>query len=350
MSECLSGLTGEKDYYNVVKYDISKATQIREFIESHCDLTDLKKDNKDSELRITAQQTILQILINNKDELGIPYLNKQSHQQNLPLFLALIIDKDILNSIQSFDDFTKYLKEYTKNHKDELSYDEYNLNLTDEDIHWCACGHWDMAEHAYTLWTEDGEYAIEVGSSCVLKTHILTKEQINEHKAIKKRKIKERERRIREAEEADQRIILQEQCWHEEYVAADQRRIKEEQEAEERRIKREQMQLAINKLKIDALTDESLRVYLDIPYDERSKYDRSKIEFDKEKKMWYSIEEIIILYPILNDLKMQEGWYKIIPFNLQDKDQIKQLGAKYDPATKSWYSKKLLKGFEKYLV
>jgi hypothetical protein len=56
MSECLSGLTGEKDYYNVVKYDISKARQIREFIESHCDLTDLKKDNKDSELRITAQQ------------------------------------------------------------------------------------------------------------------------------------------------------------------------------------------------------------------------------------------------------------------------------------------------------
>ena len=109
------------------------------------------------------------------------------------------------------------------------------------------------------------------------------------------------------------------------------------------------MQLVINKLQIDALTDESLRVYLYIPYYERSKYYRSKIEFDKEKKLWYSIEEIIILYPILNDLKIQ-GWYKIIPFNLQDKDQIKRLGAKFDAATKSWYSKRLLNGFEKYLI
>jgi len=284
------------------------------------------------------------------------------------LFLALIIPKDILDEMISWDDVTKYLKENTKNHKDELNYDEGNLNLTDEDIHWCACGHWDMAEHAYTLWTKDGEYAIEIGSSCVLKTHILTKEQINEHKAIKKRKIKEREKRIREEQqrikeeqEAEERRIQEEQKAEERRIQeehqriqeeqkAEERRIQEEQEAEERRIQEEQMQLAINKLQIDALTDESLRVYLDISYYERSKYDRSKIEFDKEKKMWYSIEEIIILYPILNNLKMQEGWYKIIPFNLQDKDQLKQLGAKYDAATKSWYSKKLLKGFEKYLV
>ena len=331
MSECLSGLTGEKDYYNVVKYDISKAKQIREFIESNIDLTNLKKNNKNSTLRIETQQKILQILIDNKDYLELPFLTKQTHQQNLPFFISLIIPNKIFNEFISWNYFTKYLKENTKNHKDELSYDEGNLNLTDEDIHWCACGHWDMAEHAYTLWTEDGEYAIEIGSSCVLKTHILTKEQINEHKAIKKRKIKEREKRIQEEQKAEER------------------RIQEEQKAEERRIKREQMQLAINKLQIDALTDESLRVYLDIPYDERSKYDRSKIEFDKEKKLWYSIEEIIILYPILNDLKIQ-GWYKIIPFNLQDIDQIKRLGAKFNAATKSWCSKKLLKGFEKYLV
>lgn len=73
-----------------------------------------------------------------------------------------------------------------------------------------------------------------------------------------------------------------------------------------------------------------VKIFLEIPYEERELAKKHKCRWCPDSKKWYCVDS---KNPLIAKYKLK---YYDIPFDL--KDEAKRVGAKWDIVNKSWYS------------
>jgi len=93
---------------------------------------------------------------------------------------------------------------------------------------------------------------------------------------------------------------------------------------------------------LNTSTIKTMRVDLEVPFEEKDQAQEDGAKWDKDKRTWYMEKNV-------KKLEKYRRIYLFVPF--EDKDQVKERGARWDKDKRMWYTAKFRsEDFEEWLA